>query len=293
VANIRCRFLKHIRLGRAMKSKQKSFICSVFVAALALDACAYPPPFDIATVNGEQTVTPIVKRIECELLDTVRDEYNHREFLIQGDYDVIVNLSLDVTDRAGLSPTVSYLNPVAMFTFGGSANLNGSRDQNFSWNLKQFSLREMYTGWKYDHRYPYCDLTAVIPLGGIPLEGDLGIRERIATLAALSPDLEQSGQQQFGGSVEFVITKAITALGPTWTLTHFVGPGPLGSASRVNNDKVTFAFATGPNAGKPMPKGPVTTNPYNAKAYLFLQQLINQQITSQLFVLQPGLFGLR
>jgi hypothetical protein len=278
-----------------MKSKQKSFICSVFVAALALDACAYPPPFDIPTVNGEQTVNPIVRRVECELLDTVRDDYNHRPFLINGDYDVLVNLSLDVTDSAGLSPTVSYLNPfsVGMFAFGGSANLNGSRDQNFSWNLKQFSLREMYTAWKYGHRYQNCDSTADTPLGGTPLAGDLGIRERIATLASSSPDLEQSGQQQFGGSVDFVITKAITALGPTWTLTHFVGPGPLGSASRVNNDKVTFAFATGPNAGKPMPTGLVNTNPYNLKAYLFLQQLINQQITSQLFVLQPGLFGLR
>jgi hypothetical protein len=45
------------------------------------------------------------------------------------------------------------------------------------------------------------------------------------------------------GFVTFIVTKNLTGVGPTWTLTHFTGPGKFASASDVNTNKLVFAFA--------------------------------------------------
>jgi hypothetical protein len=116
-------------------------------------------------------------------------------------------------------------------------------------------------------------------------------------MAALTQNLDQAsakapaGKGVFGGSIQFLVTKNLSA-GPTWTLVHFKGPGPLASVSEVNTDKITLAFAQGPNAGTPMQKHPNPLNPY---AYSFLQQLLTSSINSQLIFLgntiqqNPGL----
>jgi hypothetical protein len=177
--------------------------------------------------------------------------------------------------------------------FGANATLSESRDHNFTENI-QLSARTIFIEWKTNRNPHNC------PMADTNLSGNLGISELVA-MAAQTQRLDQTpnpaGKGVFGGSIQFLVTKNLSALGPTWTLVHFKGPGPLASLSEVNTDKITLAFAQGPNAGTPMqlptvPKRPSPLNPY---AYSFRQQLLTSSINSQLLFLQntiqqnPGL----
>ena len=79
----------------------------------------------------------------------------------------------------------------------------------------------------------------------------LGISDFVA-MSSVSPNLDQTmnltSKGVFGGSIQFLVTKSLGTLGPTWTLIHFKGPGGLASLSQVNTDKITLAFAEGPNS---------------------------------------------
>jgi hypothetical protein len=207
---------------------------------------------------------------------------------LNGDYDVAIALSLEVNNTGGLAPSLSYIDPlskVTSFTLSGTGTLSESRDHNFTENI-QLSFREIYTKWKYGVRPYDC------PPANTNLAGTLGIKDFVA-MAALTENLDTkqtlSGKGVFGGSIQFLVTKSLTSFGPTWSLVYFKGPGGV-TASQVNTDKLTLAFAQGPNVGKPMGKltGP---NPPNKNAYWFLQQLLNSSLISQLITLQTTLPG--
>ncbi len=280
-------------------------VCAAVLGASMCSGCAVPR-YDVPYYDGQPTVETIVDRIQCEIRDMVRDDMPNdvtsfnRWFLLDGDYDVQISLSLEVNDTGGLSPSLAYLNPITKatsFMFGANGTLSESRDHNFTENI-QLSVRTIYIDWKYKgipHNCPTADTN---------LSGDLGIRNFVA-MAALTQHLNESnnsagkdqsknsaGKSVFGGSIQFLVTKNLSAVGPTWSLIHFKGPGPLANVSEVNTDKITFAFAQGPNVGKPMQ---LQSNPLNPYAYSFLQQLLTSSINSQLIFLQstilqnPGL----
>jgi hypothetical protein len=173
----------------------------------------------------------------------------NQKWLLTDDYQVAVTLSLEVNDTGGLAPSASYINPpsaATSFTFGGTGTLSESRDHNFSENL-QFSFREIYQDWK---RIPSAYQP---PPADTNFAGNLGIRDFVA-MAETSPALAEdrkSPNPVFGGSVQFLVTKSVSALGPTWSLVHFKGPGGV-NLSEINTDKMTLAFAKGPNQGKPL-----------------------------------------
>jgi hypothetical protein len=181
----------------------------------------------------------------------VEDDNNpasfHSSFLLTNDYVAAIALSLDVTNTGGLAPSLSYLNPVASFALSGSGTLSEARNANFTENI-QLSFRKIYDGWKFN-RIPFA-----CPSADTNLAGDLGLRDFVA-LAARTPHLyESSGSDSpevFGGTVQFLVTKQVNSLGPTWTLIHFVGPGSV-NLSQVNTDKITLSFARGKEAGKPL-----------------------------------------
>jgi hypothetical protein len=122
------------------------------------------------------------------------------------------------------------------------------------------------------------------------LAGELGLK-RTVELAFTAPHMDwtaklaDNGTGSFGGYVSFVVTKDVNA-GPTWKLTHFIGPGNLASLSEINTDKLTFAFARGDKVG----------TPFNISGRQKADQLIDQininQLSTQLGnlrqVLQPG-----
>ena len=83
----------------------------VLLSMLACGGCAYVPSFDVPTDNGEPTVASIVARVECELTQMVADDNHdvtsyHRNFLLEGNYDVEANLSVEVNDTGGLAPSL-------------------------------------------------------------------------------------------------------------------------------------------------------------------------------------------
>lgn len=271
-----------------MRSTKTFFLGAAVLCATMCGGCAVPRydvPYDTA---GQPTVKSIVERVQCEIRDMVRDDRAgdptsfHRLFLLNGDYDVEVSLSLDVNDTGGLSPSLTYMTPLSAatsFMFGADGTFSQSRDHNFTENI-QLSVRSIFLDWRNGvdpHDCPSADSN---------LSGTLGLKDIVA-MAALSENLDASKSLDkggvFGGSVQFLVTKNITGAGPTWTLVNFKGPGPLAAFSEIHTDKITLAFARGPNVGKPMATG---KRQVNTRAYLLLQQLLASSINSQLTQLQ-------
>lgn len=251
----------------------------------------YDVPYDKA---GQPTVASIVARIQCELRDMVRDDRPtdpvtfNRHFLLDGDYDVEVSLSLEVNDSGGLTPSVAYVTPIpnaATLTLGASGNASESRDHNFTENI-QLSTRKIYSDWKTGFDTHDCPTVA-----DTFLAGNLGISDMVA-MANSTSELDESRKLSdagvFGGSIQFVVTKKITATGPTWMLVRFNNISALADLSEVNTDKITLAFALGPNVGKPL-RLATRHNRYNPYAHAFLQQLLTSSINSQLTRLQNTL----
>jgi hypothetical protein len=264
------------------------------LGVLICSGCAVPHydvPVDKA---GQPTVASIVARVQCEIRDMVRDDrlndpitYN-RNFLLDGDYDVEVSLSLEVNDSGGLTPSVSYVTPLAAaattLTISGSGNLNESRDHNFTENI-QLSTRKIFSDWKTGFDSHDCPVVA-----DTYLAGNLGISDMVA-MANSSADLDETKKLDagvFGGSIQFVVTKKLSATGPAWALVRFTNISALAELSEVNTDKITLAFALGPNVGKPM-RLARAQNRYNPYAHQFLQQLLTSSINTQLSRLQQSL----
>jgi hypothetical protein len=279
-------------------SRQRIFFAAALFA-LMCSGCTVPH-FDVPVDSaGQPTPATIVERVQCEIRDMVRNGMGdkdvtsfHRLFLLNGDYDVAVSLSLEVDDTGGLAPSLSYMNPISKtvsFLFGGTAALSEARDHNFTENV-QLSVRQIYADWKSERKLYNC------PEADTNLAGTLGIKDFVA-MAAVTDGLvgaepppagkpASTATTQFGGSIQFIVTKNLSAFGPTWSLVHFKGPGGLLGLSEINTDKVTLAFAEGPNVGKPLL---AVSNPPNSDAYKLLQQILTGSINSQLLILQNSL----
>lgn len=268
-----------------MSGIRKASLCAAMMAASLCGGCAVPF-YDVPLDKyGQPTVRTIVERIQCEIRDIVRDDRPDDPitfqglWLLNGDYEVVVALSLEVTDSGGLAPSFSYVTPLTAatgWTFGASATLSKSRSHTFSENI-QLSTRQIYLDWKRGVKSYDC------PEANTNLAGSLGIKD-LVSMAASTPSLKEKGlgdgKSAFGGSVQFVVTKSLSATGPSWQLVRFKNIAALGSLSEVNTDKITLAFAPGKSAGKRMAR----VNGLNKAAYDFIQQLILNSINSQLSI---------
>lgn len=255
--------------------------------------CAFPLSYDVPRDDYNQpTVKTIVERIQCEIRDMVRDDRPNnpdsfnRLFLLDGDYDVVVVLSLTVNDSGGLAPSVTYVSPLAQaattLTLSGSATLSKARTQTFTDNI-QLSARQIFLDWKTGFKPYDC------PAANTNLAGSLGLKD-LVSMAASTPDLDEELKSKassvFGGSVQFVVTKSLTAVGPSWQLVLYKNIAALGNLSEVNTDQMTVAFAPGPNKGKRMVLGQrVPPRPgINRAGYDLVQQQILNSISTQLII---------
>ena len=247
---------------------------------------AVVPRFDVPTdpASGTPTVRSIVDEITCEFNEMLA-EPTFREFLLLGDIDVALQLTLTVNDSGGLTPSFTYTN--GLFSFNAGATLSQSREQNYTETL-YYSMRQL------DHDNQLAKAAGKGPIchqnADTNLAGNLGLRDAVA-IAIQSPNLnftkKLSGTDgEFGGYVNFVLTKNINAVGPTWTLKHFKGPGSFGALSEVNTDKLVFAFAEGADVGKPYS---VFHTSGFAKAKAHLNSINLNQLTTQLGVVGTGL----
>jgi hypothetical protein len=103
-------------------------------------------------------------------------------------------------------------------------------------------------------------------------------------MATSSPNLDENlksgAKSVFGGTVQFVITKSLSATGPSWQLVRFKNVGALANFSEIYTDKITLAFAPGSNRGKRIAR----VQGFNPVGYQFIQQQLINSINSQLVI---------
>ncbi|MCG7394245.1 hypothetical protein MHY87_15165 [Microvirga sp. ACRRW] len=277
---------------------------SFLLVPFSLGGCAtVVPSFDVPTDPSTEspTVKSIVDRVTCELANLVTPGAPNETDLLTGQYEVAVQLDLTVNDTGGLSPSLAYISTGAPFIFNANAKFEKSREQYFSQKL-YYSLLDLRQ--ELDDRekaFRKGSATRLMTDCSKDIEtnlaGDLGIRQVVDMALGVNygrTTAKMSDKGAFGGSVNFTVTKNLSGVGPTWALTHFVGPGPLASASEVNIDKLTYAFAI---AEKPLNSKQLAARKLqgqfasgrsatNAAAEQFVQQLQVNQISTQLMTIR-------
>lgn len=187
-------------------------------------------------------VNDIIDEITCELLRA-----NNR-VLQEKPHAVTVLLTLQVDDNLNVTPTFLFTNPLSGTnrTFGLSqgVDIGGARKRTFTttFHLDTAKLKSYV---------PMCADRQKKRL--YSLEGELGlseiVRDGTATIAKLRPiQLEGDDKKQpsYGSTVQFVVNRSVTALGPLWTLNTFKGPSGsngLINGKQLNTDILTITFA--------------------------------------------------
>ena len=211
-------------------------------AAMCMGGCAATvPQFDVPREGDAPTIRSINREITCELLGIARGAPFDQYIAKSRDVYVAAQITLEVTDDGTLAPSLGYA--TAPFTFGGGLAFEQSRSQYFHAELK-YVLSDVKGA--ADLSEPDCSQPA-----NTNLAGALGLKEIWDLGLSGSPDLkwkDAGAEGAFGGSVTFVVRKALAATGPTWTFSHFSAPGTFLSASENHTDRLTVAFAQGPRA---------------------------------------------
>lgn len=255
---------------------------TVFVVITFMTACAsIVPNYDVAidAETGAPTVRNIVDRVTCELAQALTATPNARSVFIDNDIEVAVQLSLSVTDTGSLTPALKFIDSPALSVNVG-AKVQQSRQQNYFQKLF-YSMRDLDKQITTHQRVGGRDIRVCPSEITTNLTGTLGIRENfelaMTSTSHLNWDSKLSGVDgAFGGFVEFNVEKNLNAVGPTWTLRRFQGPGGLAGLSRTNVDKISFAFAKGDAAGRPFAVSG------KAKAERLLDQIVLNQVATQL-----------
>jgi len=200
--------------------------------ATFLGSCAGVPQLDIPNAL---TVGNIVDRVECEAW-LAREKYPQ---LADNRWVGVADLFLQVDDSAGLTPTVSFIEPLAAagtkFAFGASATLKRARQRVYNESIK-LDMAKLNGGTcsKNDSAYD--------------LAGELGIAEAI-DIGFQSIDKNNtaafSDKVAIGQTLQFILTRNVSGTGPTWTLAHFIGPGGLAGAERIDTHKLIVSFTPG------------------------------------------------
>jgi hypothetical protein len=226
-----------LRLLKGTTSKLGAFMFKFIsrgllaVSAIALSGCAGVPEFDI---QSPVTVAHILDRIQCEAHAAAKDYPIFREEKWVG----VADLFLQVDDNAGVTPTLSYVEPLVAagtkWTLGVAGNLKRSRQRVYNETVT-FDFLKLNGKMCAKPLVPY-DLT-----------GDLGIAETLK-IAAESIDRKEdavafAAKEAVGQTVQFVLTRNVSG-GPGWTLTHFVG-GFVAGAERIDTHKLIVSFAPG------------------------------------------------
>jgi hypothetical protein len=224
---------------------KKYSILSMVSASFALCGCAGVPDYGFSddSAGNPVTIPHIVDRIQCEIF---RAEKNHPA-LIGMEYVASASLTLEASDKIGVTPSLSFIDVLTAatnFTFGigGEASDNRKRSFQESFNIVVANITDRP-----------CALEA-----GSRLTGELGIEDLIAVgLTSLDPankailpttdKFAAAKGAIFGSSITFTIVRNVNAVGPTWTLRSFKGPGSgstgLANAGRTDTHTLLISFA--------------------------------------------------
>lgn len=153
--------------------------------ALFLSACTNIPSPNYVGKDGNEgsvTVGTLVHHIQCELHSA-----NQFDKLAEQNYRAQVTLTLKVEDNAGLSPSLSFIQPYAVpstsltYAVGGTLNVNRQRIFTDQYTIDLAKLQ---------HKFPKNDSDTSCPGGpstSFNLTGDLGIGGIIAGGLEMAP----------------------------------------------------------------------------------------------------------
>lgn len=259
------------------KNPTRAGVFGVLISSLAVSGCSNVSRFDVTQTENGPSVVSVVNRVRCELGSLARQDYSHSQGLYDGDFIVAVQLNLSVNDDGSLAPAFTYTN--GFFSLNAGARLEASREQNYTQNLI-FSIRQMRQEINSFAKAGLGDPYPCTGLADTELAGDLGIKSAV-DMAFATPNnnfaAKLSGTSgAFGGYVNFTITKNLNAVGPTWTLKHFKGPGTLAGISEINTDKIAFGFAQSAATGA------FPTSAVAANAYAALDRVLQSELATQL-----------
>lgn len=219
---------------------------AALVSAVLVSGCAgVPQLYKPATVEPSRTLAPkvdhIVRQIGCELGALSKVHLADRHYIITA------ILTLQVDDEINLTPSLSFIEPLTVAatnrTMTQGLGIGGSRQRTFA------------ATFYFDSR----KLLALAPCDAQPdrlyrLDGNLGLaeiaRDGIGVHARQTAMLgEAPPAPTFASQVKFVVTRSVSALGPTWTLISFKGPGGtngLLNGKALTTDTLNIAFAPKP-----------------------------------------------
>jgi hypothetical protein len=209
--------------------------------SIVLSACTSIPKFE-----KTDSVTPgvIVDVIQCELIEARNKQARMQYHGKKGEeyWVAVADLTLQIDEQAALTPSFSH---IFASTIDWGLKLDTQAQRVYTQSI-QYIIPEL--------RSKKCE-SDIDPNGQL-LAGKLGLDEVVKmAFDSIAPNedkdkglaLYENKQKSasFGTSIQFVITKNVNSIGPTWTLAHFKGPGKLFLAQRTDTHKLSISFALG------------------------------------------------
>jgi hypothetical protein len=233
---------------------------STLVLATVVSACSQAPFDAPEDRRGYPTVSGVVDKIECEILEASRDTTINGDWVKTHlaaknpglmpfeDWVAAVTITLTITDTEGLTPSsggpsLAVIDPLKVasstFTFGANPVFYQQKTRTFS---EQYTTEiSRIDPRRCNHKWN----------SAFNLEGDLGIRDNVYLgLHSITTDQADNFVAPSGGTspdnftatIEFDIYKGISNLGPTFSISRFKGPtGGLGYV-REDLHKVVITF---------------------------------------------------
>lgn len=234
-----------------------------------LSACQQLPSFNDDGTKPEAAVprvSDIVDKVQCEIAQAI---VSHKA---DSQYAVAVNLTLEVTNRQGVNPSLSIIDPMGTgFSALIAPQVNGEQHRTFNVTFTQV----------VDSTSAPDAITRACKPDGVKfgLRGSLGLSEIIGTglfytnhnsdqadspyklhVLAMSPDASKTSPltgsdtlaPSFATQIDFTLLYGLGG-GPNWSVATFNGPSGSGSLvnfTRTNKDTLILSFARVPPAEK-------------------------------------------
>jgi hypothetical protein len=184
------------------------------------------------------SVEDMVNHVQCEVREAWYSENNHK-ILISEKWIAGVTLTLQESQVGSINPTLTAGTLVKetppIFLFGSGLNFSEKRKQQsvFSFAIRINDIDPAVC----DPRDNHAVLAGRIGVAKVVNEALLALKT-----GAFTRSLDLTKEKTFGKSMEFEITRGISATGATFQLKNFEGPGNFLTASRTNTNIVDISF---------------------------------------------------
>jgi hypothetical protein len=266
---------------------------------IMLTGCTGVPDFD---KSEEITVNHIVDHIECELYSIRRDHPKLADQLAKEQWVASASLQLTVNDLGQLTPSSTFTTPLTKltsFAFNGSALLEKQRERIFNQNFDILfrklgpapCQRLASRGYPYDPQQNNLGLEEIVKMAFRAIRNDPDAFPESGAGGSGEGGGGGSGNAAGGGSgnaagakntsafsatIQFIVTKNLNAVGPTWTLQWYKGPGNLAEVARADTQLIMIEFS--PGASKTAAQPHTMTSGEQSAASYNLRHLQNRHI---------------